>query len=243
MRENRTAGVLVVATAILLVGTGGAVATDLVGSRDIRNDSVRSVDVKDGTLGMRDLNRHTRAALSRPGPAGEDGATGPTGDTGPQGLAGAPGPQGPAGPAGTGMPHEVAEWTASYQGDGSTGKGPGTNRMVALDTSTDSVPALAFIEGLSGTLRGEFSNCGTAGVSVNLHDTVPHETLASWTYQDGEFLGMSVGQAGITETSKLEVTGECHDYARGVDLPMPSFELSVTFQWVLRDPTSARNFD
>ena len=43
------------AAVVLGAGTGGATAAHLVGSKDIADDSIRSVDLKDGTLAGRDV--------------------------------------------------------------------------------------------------------------------------------------------------------------------------------------------
>ncbi len=86
---------LAVAVAALVVSLGGtsyAVAT--VGTRDIRDDSIRSVDVRDNTIRSKDVRDGTlRAADLAPGVVG-------TGPRGPKGAVGARGPQGPAGAPG-----------------------------------------------------------------------------------------------------------------------------------------------
>jgi hypothetical protein len=104
-RRGRVA-VTVGATAALLLGLGGiggAVAADLIGSKDIKNNSIRSADVKDGGLGVQDLSQQARNELSTPGSGGADGkngAAGPKGDTGPRGPAGPRGEPGPKGEPG-----------------------------------------------------------------------------------------------------------------------------------------------
>ena len=68
---RRTMAVLA-GTVILVAGaSGGAGAAHLIGSRQIRDDSVRSIDIRNGTVGMPDLRPALRGGLStvlaRPG--------------------------------------------------------------------------------------------------------------------------------------------------------------------------------
>ena len=76
-----TLNVLGLALVLMMVGaTGGAIAAVKIGSSQIADNSIRSRDVRDGTLKLSDLEPGTRTALS--------------GVTGPQGPAGAPGTDG-----------------------------------------------------------------------------------------------------------------------------------------------------
>lgn len=85
----------VVSVAALTVALGGtsAYAYDRISSADIRDDSVRSVDVKNGTLRVKDIAPMARRALE--------------GDRGPRGVQGPRGPQGPQGEQG---PAGVGRW-------------------------------------------------------------------------------------------------------------------------------------
>jgi hypothetical protein len=74
--RSRTAAVVAGAAVLVTLGATGAVAAGKIGSGQITNGSVRSVDVKDGTLGMRDLNEWTRAKVSKAGAQGERGPAG-----------------------------------------------------------------------------------------------------------------------------------------------------------------------
>jgi hypothetical protein len=74
-----------------------------VGAPELRANAVASTNVRDGSLGVRDLSAATRSALKGtdghqgpPGPAGARGADGERGEPGPAGLAG---PQGEPGRA------------------------------------------------------------------------------------------------------------------------------------------------
>ena len=79
----------VVATAALTISLGGtsAYAYSAITSADIRDNSVRSVDVKNGTLRVKDLNDNAVDALR--GQRGPRGLRGPQGEQGEQGPAGA----------------------------------------------------------------------------------------------------------------------------------------------------------
>lgn len=85
-------------------GTGYAAVTlpaGSVGSRELRDNAVRSVDIRNGTLRAPDFARGVLARTTGPqGPAGAAGPQGPEGRQGPVGVPGRPGVQGAAGPAG-----------------------------------------------------------------------------------------------------------------------------------------------
>ena len=88
-----TAGII----AVGLVGVGGASAGSLINSSDIKDDAVRSVDVHDGTVRLKDLT--PLAVTSLKGQTGATGATGAKGATGPQGVKGDKGDPGKDAPA------------------------------------------------------------------------------------------------------------------------------------------------
>lgn len=109
------AGVAVVA----LAGSTGAVAAGMIDSRDVKNNSLRSVDIQNDTLRSTDIADGTvrpvdlrpsllelireiggEGATGPAGPAGAAGPAGPKGDAGPAGPAGAKGDAGPAGAKG-----------------------------------------------------------------------------------------------------------------------------------------------
>lgn len=82
---------LIVSSAALLVALGGTgYAAGMIGSADIKDNSIKSKDVKDGGL---------QAVDFKPGqlPAGPQGPQGPQGIPGTPGADGDTGPQGPAG--------------------------------------------------------------------------------------------------------------------------------------------------
>jgi hypothetical protein len=71
---------LVLAGAVLVSATGGAVAGSLITSADVKNGSLTGKDVKDGSLKTADLAAGTRTTLT--GPAGAPGAAGAPGLSG-----------------------------------------------------------------------------------------------------------------------------------------------------------------
>ena len=115
VRMARQSPALIVAMLALFVAlTGTAVATTsaLIGSAQIRNNSITGVDVKNRSLRPIDFRGSVR------GPRGLRGLTGATGATGAAGAQGAQGVQGPIGPSnGYGADSEGADltWTAAEQ--------------------------------------------------------------------------------------------------------------------------------
>lgn len=90
--------------ALLLAASGTAWAAGVlppasVGTRELRDSSIRSVDVRNGTLRREDFRSDVLLRGPR-GLTGPRGATGAAGQQGAPGLNGAPGITGPAGPPG-----------------------------------------------------------------------------------------------------------------------------------------------
>lgn len=80
---------MVVAVIALFVALGGSSYAALkIGTKDLKNSSVTSAKIKDGTIGSRDIGRRTRGALR--------GAKGDKGDPGRNGTAGGAGAPGTA---------------------------------------------------------------------------------------------------------------------------------------------------
>jgi hypothetical protein len=84
---------------IALGGVSYAVGKGSIGSREIRDDAVRGIDVRDGDLSAEDFAAGQLPAGER-GPIGPQGLAGPSGVTGPKGDSGAHGATGERGPAG-----------------------------------------------------------------------------------------------------------------------------------------------
>jgi hypothetical protein len=82
----------VVATIALFIALGGtawaatALPRNSVGTNQIRNGAIRSADIRDRALQVRDISRRARAALR--GARGPAGPPGPAGGAGPGGAAG-----------------------------------------------------------------------------------------------------------------------------------------------------------
>lgn len=97
--KNRLTTVAVGASILVaLGGVGGAVAAGQIGSNGIKDNSVRSVDIKNDNLRMQDFRPAVRKAIRTHAADGQDGVDGRNGKDG------APGAQGPAGPAGAAGP-------------------------------------------------------------------------------------------------------------------------------------------
>lgn len=87
--------IIVLAIALVIASTGGAVAGGLITSKQIKDNTIKSKDVHDGTLTVADLSSDTVTSLKgATGPQGPAGPAGPTGQTGPKGADGAPGVSG-----------------------------------------------------------------------------------------------------------------------------------------------------
>ena len=85
---------MLVALLALFLGAGGVgYAATLIGSAQITNNSIRSADIRDGTIALKDLSPKARSVLR--------GANGARGIKGARGLEGPTGPVGPASLAGT----------------------------------------------------------------------------------------------------------------------------------------------
>jgi Collagen triple helix repeat (20 copies) len=93
-RPTPALAISVVSLFVALGGVGYAAAT--IGSAQIKNNSIKSIDVHNGTIVSKDINASTRKALK-----GQKGATGPKGATGATGATGAKGTTGATGLPGT----------------------------------------------------------------------------------------------------------------------------------------------
>jgi len=119
-------GGIAAAAVISLSMAGGAVAGSLVTSADIKDHTIKSVDLKPGLV----------EKFSQPGPAGQDGAAGPQG---PKGEAGPAGPQGPAGPAGGGTGTQGPAGPAGPKGDTGPAGPAGADGTDGVDGLTGAV--------------------------------------------------------------------------------------------------------
>jgi hypothetical protein len=121
-RKNAILMVVGLVVALLFASAAGATAGMLIGSNQIKDGSIRSVDLKNGkAVGEQDLKPDVVEKLNKAGtagPAGPQGPKGDTGNTGPQGPSGAAGSDGAdgfgyvsAGSGYAGLGHH-AEWPA-----------------------------------------------------------------------------------------------------------------------------------
>ena len=156
-------------------GVGGAVAGDMLTGHDIKN----------GTLGMRDMNNYTQNQIDQGGERGPrgrrgpEGPQGPQGDTGPQGPKGDTGPQGPQGPSGPQGPKgDPATVGISHWSEGDTIQPGGYTEVTARCQAPDQ---LAISGGYTaGTYKG--------GVEVVL-DRNTAEPLGDAEYATGWIVG------------------------------------------------------
>jgi hypothetical protein len=94
-RSRRVPAIAGAVLVIAVIGGGSATAASLVTSKGVQDDSLRSVDVKDGSLRVKDLTSRAVHPLQQgsagTGASGSTGATGATGAQGPKGDKGANG--------------------------------------------------------------------------------------------------------------------------------------------------------
>ena len=94
LRNNRMLSVAAGAAVLVAASSFGAVAAGLVTSADIKNQTIKKIDikkggvggseVKDGSLKVKDLSSKAQTQLKgNTGPAGPRGAQGPAGPPGP----------------------------------------------------------------------------------------------------------------------------------------------------------------
>ena len=94
----KVVAVLAGVVSALAVATAGTAVQALITGAQIKDGTVQSRDIKNGTIGRADIADAAEAALR--GRRGPQGVAGPAGPAGPQGATGAAGPQGPAGAQG-----------------------------------------------------------------------------------------------------------------------------------------------
>jgi hypothetical protein len=168
---------------VALGGVGGAVAAGQIGSKDIKDHSVRTVDLakksvgskqlkksavrtkqlKDGGVRAADLSGEVRELIATAvtGPAGPAGETGPEGPAGPAG--GPEGPQGPAGPEGPAGPAGVSGYEVVTDGTNLNGSG---SRTVSVTCPAGKVA-------VSGGMRSD--------ASVVLSGSFPSDAGSGWS--------------------------------------------------------------
>jgi hypothetical protein len=242
---SKNKGLLVASGAAALVvcaAAGGAGAAGLIGSRDIANDSIRSVDLKDGTLAGRDVRDGSLSGsdFAQELPVGEPGPTGPMGQPGPTGS---PGPPGALGSDSVG-PDKVFTWTGHYDADGRIG-----DFDSPLMTSADTLPPHSMVRGNSFSVTGDHSSC-TGGFAVWV---TPENASFGWLVAEDwdryEFVGPRTHRAltdqiitNASSPTPLHLQAACGNTQAG-DLPVPSFDFTVTFSvtQLAAPPTTTMN--
>ncbi|HEY3018763.1 MAG TPA: hypothetical protein VGJ32_01140 [Solirubrobacteraceae bacterium] len=89
MKRRPSPGMVIALIALVVAGSGTAVAKTLMTSADVRDGSLTGRDIKDHTIAARDLSRSI--TFRRAGAKGDRGEKGDTGDAGPAGAEGGPG--------------------------------------------------------------------------------------------------------------------------------------------------------
>lgn len=102
-----------VALSLVVAATSGAVADQLITSRDIQDGTIRKVDLSDRLKNK--INR-----LGVPGPQGETGPAGPAGPAGARGPSGSDGSDGAAGADGVDGTGALSSWTIYDTDSGET---------------------------------------------------------------------------------------------------------------------------
>ena len=101
------------------LSAGGAYAATLIGTAQLKNNSVTSAKIKDKTITAKDLSPAAKKALT--GPAGATGAAGATGPAGPAGGTGATGATGATGSSATALWAVVKTTGVISRSSGTTG--------------------------------------------------------------------------------------------------------------------------
>ena len=126
-RLRRPSPALLISIIALVAATAGTsyaaleLPKDSVGAREVRKNAIRSAELKNGSVALKDLSARARAQLGA-------GAAGQAGDRGPQGTPGAQGERGPQGERGA--PGDPASMPTSLP-SGRTLQGVYANQLVA----------------------------------------------------------------------------------------------------------------
>ncbi len=209
MISKRKGLVALLIAALLAIGiaigvSGSSVAGSLLGSKDIKNNSVRSVDVKNGTIKLKDLSPKLIKQLAQL--AGKDGANGVNGQNGAPGAAGANGAPGAAGQDGA---------------DGS---------VAGVQTNWDAKDGATFVNDTTV----ELSNVGTPyGASVeiqNLNLPVQAGKVVTFTYElaDGAVYGGGSPRVFFEINGNFVNTHDANPADAGVDNGDGTFTKSWT---------------
>lgn len=101
IHRRPSAALIVSSLALFTALSGGAYAATTIGSLQIKNNAVKSIDIQNGTLKTADMSLAAQLALKgKAGPTGPQGPAGLKGDQGIPGTAAAKGDQGDQGDQG-----------------------------------------------------------------------------------------------------------------------------------------------
>lgn len=252
VRKPSARSVVTVGAIVLALGaasTAGAVAGRLVTSSDIKDGTVKRVDLSNGVNEALDKvgEQGSEGPQGEQGPAGPAGPNGNTGEQGPKGEQGDVGPQGPRGERGPsgGGPDNVNTWTVTYTGDGTTdGLDPSDNWYVPLASSNQTIPASTMIQGVKVEIvSGDFSSCsnfydvslGWLDVSQEVSGIV--STIANYSSRD---LGV-LHQAAFPKAGPLALSASCNDGSSYI--AVPSFSVRFTFTTTALPTTPTATFN
>ena len=159
----------VCALSVATAGTAGIKA--LITGAQVKDGTIESRDIKNGSIGRADIAdaaeaafRGQRGAVGAQGPVGPAGVQGPagpqgtSGSQGPQGATGAQGPQGPKGDSGSGV---KVTGTVATAGDLPGGAAAGDAYIVAADGHLYVWTGSAWVD--TGEVRGPQGPTGATG--------------------------------------------------------------------------------
>ena len=231
---------LALAALALCSAASGAGAASLIGSKNIADDSIRSIDIKDGAIAGRDVKDGSLqiADFGDDAPSGAPGPVGPTGSVGPSG------PDGPTGPNGPGAvgPDQVVTWTGHYDPTGTA------DWTAALVTSSDTLPPNSLVRGVALTVSGDFSTCsGFAEVTFRPTGTatgdgdlglvqIPPGSPADIRSFNHEMVN------SLTGATPLSVFARCQGSAFD-DIAIPSFDFTATVAVTQLDAPTPTTFN
>lgn len=237
-----------IAGAFVLGGTSVAVAGQLIISEDIKNGTIRGIDIKDGSIPINKLRGNIRGAQ---GPAGTDGAPGPQGPAGPAGVAGPAGERGPAGPggatgatgqqgpAGDGGVDEYVSWDFVHRA--TDPPYPGQSGGHANIFSDASLTRPAIVSGVSlevdpATAQWMIDNCADGNIGVGVGGAyVDVYYVPARTASNGAPLPeirqeqASADVIGVRENSRFSGGVTCFPADFGTLLTVPDFTATAIF--------------
>jgi hypothetical protein len=180
-------GVLFGLVAIAMSAGAPAAATDAYAAA---KRLISGKDVKDGSLGVRDLSAAARKALrGNAGPAGANGANGLPGAQGPQG---GPGPVGPIGPAGA---------TGPAGSTGPAGPTGPTGPAGSADTPGGVLSKLLTVDGAASGLDADLLDGNSSAAFVADADSANGDVTGPFSD-----LQLKPGSVGVDEVATGAVT-------------------------------------